>query len=234
MALIPQWNETAYFDQYAGHYDESINQALSLSGENRDYFLLKRVEWLAQCLAKEDHSAKLVMDFGCGTGTAAPLLLNTLGAKAYIGVDTSTKSMEAAIRIPGCQFYELSKYDPRGEIDLVYCNGVFHHIALDQRNGAIDYLYRSLKPGGLLALWENNPLNPVTRYMMSRIPFDRDAITLRATRAGRLAASGGFSVLRTDYLFLFPHWLSSLRRFEELVSRFPLGAQYQVLCRKPF
>jgi len=180
---MTDWNETATFDQHAGHYDDSINQALSLSGENRDYFAQKRIEWLAERISQRGVSPNLVMDFGCGTGTAANLIFDKIGAQEYIGVDTSLKSLEVASKTRPGKFCELSQYEPQGKVDLVYCNGVFHHIPLEQRGSALDYLYKSLRPGGLFALWENNPLNPATRYMMSRIPFDRDAITLTANTA---------------------------------------------------
>src|SRR5260370_6618476 len=228
-----EWNERADFDQYAGHYDESINKALVLSGEKRDYFALKRIEWLAECLTQERLRAPIVMDFGCGTGSAAPLLLDTIRASAYVGVDTSTVSLDVARKSQPGRFYEICNYSQDQQIDVVYCNGVFHHIPLDQRDGAVDFLYQSLKPGGLLALSENNPLNPATRYMMSRIPFHRNAVTLRPSEARRLLESRGFSVLRTDHLFIFPRWLKPFRRFERHLCGLPLGAQYQVLCMKP-
>jgi hypothetical protein len=68
---------------------------------------------------------------------------------------------------------------------------------------------------------------------MSRIPFDRDAITLAPPETRHLLKEGGFEILRTDFLFIFPRMLKPLRALEPLVSRLPFGAQYQVLCRKP-
>jgi SAM-dependent methyltransferase len=230
---MSEWNETADFDQYAGHYDDSINQALRLTGEKRDYFARKRIEWLARCVAPKTLRRPVVMDFGCGTGSAAALLLDTLDASSYVGVDTSAAYLDVARKNQPGRFYEICNYSPCQEIDVVYCNGVFHHIPVDQRGGAADYLWKSLKPGGLLALWENNPLNLIGRYMMSRIPFDRGAITLSAAEAKRLVECRGFLIIRTDHLFIFPRWLSPLRRFERHVSGLPLGAQYQVLCEKP-
>jgi hypothetical protein len=53
---------------------------------------------------------------------------------------------------------------------------------------------RSLRPGGLFAPWENNPWNPNTRYVMSRIPFDRDATTLSPPKAVGLLRQNGFQV----------------------------------------
>jgi hypothetical protein len=51
--------------------------------------------------------------------------------------------------------------------------------------------------------------------------------------ARRLLETGGLQILRTDYLFLFPRMLKLFRGLEPLLARWPLGAQYQVLCRKP-
>jgi hypothetical protein len=68
---------------------------------------------------------------------------------------------------------------------------------------------------------------------MHRIPFDRDAIPLTPPEARQLLQAGGFEILRTDFLFLFPRMLKWLRGLEAPLTRWPLGAQYQVLCRKP-
>jgi SAM-dependent methyltransferase len=115
---------------------------------------------------------------------------------------------------------------------LAFCNGVFHHIPLDERPQVVRYIADCLRPGGLFALWENNPWNPGTRYIMSRVPFDRDAVTLTAREARALVEAIGLRVVRTDYCFVFPRVLSALRRFEHYMMPLPIGAQYQVLCQK--
>jgi hypothetical protein len=71
-------------------------------------------------------------------------------------------------------------------------------------------------PRGIFAFWENNPWNPGTRYVMSRIPFDRDAITVSAIEARGLLRAGGFEVIRTDFLFIFPKFLSWLLFMEPI------------------
>ena len=68
---------------------------------------------------------------------------------------------------------------------------------------------------------------------MNRIPFDRDAVTLTRGQARQLLRAGGFDLLRTDFLFIFPRVLRWFRGLEPFMSRWPLGAQYQVLARKP-
>jgi hypothetical protein len=67
---------------------------------------------------------------------------------------------------------------------------------------------------------------------MRRVAFDRDAILLSPPAARRLLRLAGFEVLRTDHLFIFPRALSALRPLERLVSRLPLGGQYEVLARR--
>jgi SAM-dependent methyltransferase len=228
----------AEFDEFADPeaYDAALERGISVSGEGKSYFARGRVAYLAGCLKEHGFRPLNFLDFGCGTGSATPFLLELFAPAHLIGVDPSAKSIETARRLHGSEratFLSLQEYQPGGMIDLAFCNGVFHHIPLAERGSAIDYLARALKPHGLFACWENNPWNPGTRLVMSRIPFDRDAITLSPPQARRLMISGGFEILRTDFLFVFPRVLSALRGLEPRLSRLPLGAQYQVLCRKP-
>ncbi len=224
------------FDQYAANYDQALAQGISVSGENKDFFAQGRVAWLAQCLQKICVTPSAVMDFGCGTGQATPYLLENLKAQKVLGVDVSEGLLSVARRDHASsriQFSPLKEYTPSAQMDLVFCNGVFHHIPLAERSAAVDYVFRSLRPGGIFALWENNPWNPGTRYVMSRIPFDRDAITLSPPTARHLVRAAGFEILSTNFLFLFPRALSWLRWIEPLIAPAPAGAQYQVLARKP-
>jgi SAM-dependent methyltransferase len=224
------------FDKYSEDYDSLLTQGLSVSGEDKIYFARGRLAWLAACLEELLYAPKSVLDYGCGTGAMTPLLFELIRAESVLGTDMSAKSLDIAKRTyaaKNAQFLLFHEYQPCGGIELAFCNGVFHHIPLDQRAAAVNYIYRSLGPGGLFAFWENNPWNPGTRYVMSRVPFDRDAITLSPPVARRLLRQGGFEILRSDFLFVFPRMLRWLRAAEPLLSRFPLGAQYQILCRKP-
>jgi SAM-dependent methyltransferase len=224
------------FDRYAADYDAALTQGISVSGEDKDFFARGRVAWLAKCLREISFRPKLVMDYGCGTGQAAPHLLELLAAEKVLGVDVSEGLLAVARRDYGAartQFLPLAKYQPAGQMDLVFCNGVFHHIPPAERAAAVDYVFRSLKPGGIFALWENNPWNPGTRYIMSRIPFDHDAVTLSPPAARRMLSAGGFEILRTDSTFYFPRALGFMRGLEPLLAKLPFGAQYQVLARKP-
>ena len=224
------------FDQYAEDYDAALAKGLSVSGESKDYFAEGRAKRLGECLQRLGREAGAILDFGCGTGSATPYLLKLPGAKSVLGLEVSPQSLKVAGRLHGAanvKFELSSSYKPKAELDLAFCNGVFHHIPLSERNGAVKYVLESLRSGGLFSLWENNPWNPGTRYVMSRIPFDKDAVTLSFLETQRLLRTAGFEILRSDFLFIFPRALKFLRPLERLAASLPLGAQYQVLARKP-
>jgi SAM-dependent methyltransferase len=202
------------FDRYAATYDATLSDALAVSGESKEYFARGRITYLNECLDRLSGSVTSVLDFGCGIGSGTMLaeILNTVNV---LGVGVSARSIDQARQAnPDLRFMTLAEYVPASEFDLAFCNGVFHHIPPPERLSAVAVVLRSLRPGGRFAFWENNPWNPGTRYVMARLEFDRDAITLTARQARRLL-------------------LRFLRRYEPRLSRWPLGAQYQVLCEKP-
>jgi SAM-dependent methyltransferase len=224
------------FDEYASEYDASLNLGISVSGEDKLYFARGRVDWLRRCLEKIGEKPARAFDFGCGLGTSIPFLLDLVGVETVLGIDSSAKSLEIGAKQfnpQNVQMIPLQDYRPAGHLDLGFSSGVFHHIPPAGRPAAMQLIYDSLRPNGVFSLWENNPWNPGARYVMKRIPFDRDAIMVSAREACRLARAAGFEILRVDFLFIFPRSLRWFRGVEPLLSRFPFGAQYQVLCRRP-
>jgi len=227
-------NDTG-FDDYAADYDKALDRGISVSGETKEYFARCRVVWLAQCLEQLREKPTLIMDYGCGTGSSTPFFLSSFPGASFVGIDVSPKSLDVARQTTGrhsTKFLLFDHYNPCAEIDLAFSSGVFHHIPPSERPSAVQYIRRALRPGGYFALWENNPWNPGTRYVMSRIPFDREAIPLSYRQAHRLLRAEGFTIMSTDFLFLFPRALRALRGLEPLLSKMPLASQYQVLCRK--
>src|SRR5215472_6154322 len=138
------------FDQHADTYDAELNRALSASGETKKYFAHKRIEWLKYCLNGNGEHPRSALDYGCGIGDTSELLLDALAVSSLIGIDTSPRSLELAAarqRHPSCRFLLLEDHLPCGDIDLAYCNGVFHHIAPAERASSVDYVWRCLRPG---------------------------------------------------------------------------------------
>jgi SAM-dependent methyltransferase len=225
------------FDQYADDYDAALAQSLELTGEDKHYFARGRMRLVADVLGKQGIRIHDVLDFGCGIGSATPYFFEMLNADSVVGVDVSPKSLNVArshyVNETRAKFATIEEYRPESQFDLAFTTGVFHHIPLEHREQSAAYVFQSLRANGLFAFWENSPWNLGTRFVMSRCPFDKDAIRLSPPEARRLLRKQGFEILSTLYLFIFPHALKWLRGLEKPLSSLPLGAQYLVLCRKP-
>jgi len=228
-------NSNPVFDHHAASYDDDLNYALAVTGEEKDFFAQKRIAWLSDCLRSLSERPQSGLDYGCGNGSSSPLLQSTLGLSTVVGVDVSPAIIAKAREnhtASNLRFATVAELAPSGDLDLAYCNGVFHHIDKAERADAVGYVSRALRTGGLFSLWENNPWNPAARYIMYRCIFDKDAQMLTVKETKRLLQRCGFSILRVDFLFIFPQFLKALRPLEPWVSSFPIGGQYQVLARK--
>ena len=224
---------TPEFDAFAQSYDADLQRGLDLTGETKDYFAAGRLAFTRKLLAGE--TIARIFDFGCGTGDTAPAFHQTFPQAALTGSDPSEESLALGRSNHGsiATFVGMDALDTIAPCDLAYCNGVFHHILPKERDLAFKQVFDRLRPGGHFAFWENNPWNPMTRFIMSRVAFDRDAIMLFPAESRARLRKAGFEVLATRFLFIFPSILKALRPLEPLVSALPLGGQYLVLARKP-
>jgi SAM-dependent methyltransferase len=153
-----------------------------------------------------------------------------------LGYDPSASSIQQARSENTdslAHFEHASDAVPENAFDLAFTNGVFHHIPPEHRAEAMALVWRSLKPGGYFAFWENNRWNPMVHFIMSRVPFDQDAQMLFPHQARQLLRAAGFDITLTDYLFIFPAAFKFLRSLEPSLCKLPLGGQYLVLARKP-
>ena len=224
------------FDLAAANYNQQLQQGLTLSGESADFFVQGRLSCLAELLEKKCAVADSVLDFGCGVGNAASSLRSALRAGYVTGLDCSDGSIQCAKqRFPeSCyQWSTDSGSIPADSFDLVHTSGVFHHIPPAERDDTLSSIYGWLRPGGRFAFFENNPWNPGTRLVMSRIPFDRDAICLSIFEARSRLLRAGFELEAVRSMFFFPKALGFLRWMERPLGYTPAGAQYLILCRKP-
>lgn len=66
--------------------------------------------------------------------------------------------------------------------DVVVACCVFHHIDSSKHSEVFSELLRILKPGGRIVLFEHNPLNPVTRYIVDKTPIDCNVVLITARK----------------------------------------------------
>jgi hypothetical protein len=84
----------------------------------------------------------------------------------------------------------------------------------------------------MIALFEHNPLNPLTRKAVRGCKFDRDAELLGRRETARLLTEAGLFP-RRRYIEFFPRESGLLRRIEVRLGWLPLGAQYVVFAHRP-
>jgi trans-aconitate methyltransferase len=227
----------AYFDAYAASYDKTLNAGLTISGEDSRFFACRRIEETGRALSAllPSLARDKAIDFGCGTGNSSYLLKTRLGFQSVCGIDASPASLLIASKRfcdPDLEFQTNEAHPPSADANLVFCNGVFHHIPPHRRPDSLAYIQQALAPGGAFVFWENNPWNPGVHYIMRSIPFDRDARMILPHQALRLLRKAGFKIAQLRFFFVFPKALAKLRRLEPALSRFPLGAQYQIIALK--
>jgi len=230
-------NPELLFDNYSTNYHQTLNETLSLTGENTTYFANQRVSWTKNKINNyfPELSIKTVMDFGCGTGDTLPIIEQKFFANKLIGVDTSLESIKVAkgnYESKKISFFESSSFNEYLSCDLVFCNGVFHHIPQEDRDMALHYIFQRLAINGVFAFWENNPWNPGTQYLMKKCPFDNDAHPISVLQGKKLLEKNGFRLIKTSYSFIFPNSLRFLRFTERFLSSLPIGAQYLLLAKK--
>ena len=236
--LLPADSAGRLFDRYAASYRDTVQHAIAASGESVEYFTTLKLDHVAREM--EGVPVSRILDFGCGTGTAAVQMASRFPGARVTGVDPSSESIAVAKEsiMPAQPVEFLSSEGdelpfPTGSFDLAFTACVFHHIERDEHARWATELFRTLRPGGSLMLFEHNPLNPLTRKVVRDCPFDAGVQLLYPRYAARLLADAGFQIKPPRFYFFFPRALRWLRRFEGALTRFPLGGQYYVHATRP-
>lgn len=228
--------KVAEFDKFAEEYLATHKSNLAVTGESPDYFARYKIVEIARRLRALGVAPKRVLDFGCGIGNSAPHLHKAFPDAQITGVDVSEKSLSVArARFPGAA--EFVAYDPKGAppapadgYDLIFSACVFHHIEPAEHEAIFRRLHERTSKGGLMAIFEHNPVNPVSRYIVATCPFDENAVLIPAGELARRQRQAGFRRVDVTYTGFFPGPLRALRALEPMMAGLPLGAQYYTLA----
>jgi SAM-dependent methyltransferase len=227
---------SASFDRYRDTYEDEVEHAIAFSGADAAFFTeLKAADLTA--LARRRFGPVGVaraLDFGCGAGALDALLAPAMGT--ITGVDVSQALLDvAAAANPDLEYrhYDGERLPfEEGSFDLAFASCVFHHIEPADRPAAAAELARVVRPGGIVVLYEHNPMNPLTRLAVSRCAFDEGVVLLGAASVRSLLEEAGLRPVESRFIAFFPWRGRLLRATERLLSRLPLGAQYVVAARK--
>ena len=224
------------FDDYVDTYKKEIQESIDFIGQDVDFFIEIKAKMLLEIAEK--HIGGLgkadALDIGSGVG-----LVDKVTAPYFnslTGVDVEEGVVErAAINNPGIKYliYDGKKLPFKdNSFNITFAINVMHHVPVDLWQNFCNEMHRVLKPGGIAAVFEHNPANPLTRKVVRDCEFDRDAVLLSHKKIKELYINSGLSVTEDSYIIFFPFKSSIFRTAEKLIKWLPLGAQQYVIGRK--
>lgn len=218
------------FDDFADDYRNIHSKNIKLSGADSLYFAQHKIQELKNF---EDNSSQQVLDIGCGDGATEIFIQQIFPTWHTKGIDISERSVQKAKgkNLPNTTFaWYNGKEIPCKEnsFDIVFVAAVLHHIDFSLHTAFMREIYRVLKKGGRVYIFEHNPLNPATRYLVRTCEFDKNARLLRSRYAQQLLKLSGFTILQKKFILFFPRTglFSFLLNVENKLGWLPLGAQY--------
>lgn len=235
VASSPEVSSIGDFDHHADTYRDDVEDAISWSGKDVDYFAKGKADLLL-ALAQRllgDPAELRALDVGCGVGVTDRFLAGRFGE--LHGVDIAADAVEKARESNPEVHYEA--YDggalpfPDDALDIAFTICVFHHVPPPDWPLFASEMTRVVRPGGLVAVFEHNPLNPLTRVSVSRCPFDEDVTLLRAGTTARLMTEAGLQPVERRFFYFLPVGDVATSRIERVLRGVPLGAQYFVAGR---
>ena len=218
------------FDDYVDSYKSEIDGSIGFIGQDTDFFVELKANLLAEIAEKhfKDTGKVKALDIGSGVGMIDKFLKKRIGN--ITGVDVEAGIVEKAkINNPEAQYI---KYDglrlpfEDGSFELCFAVNVMHHVPPELWENFTKEMHRVLKPGGIAAVFEHNPLNPLTRLAVARCEFDRDAVLLSHGKVKKLLKHPGMEIDESGYIVFFPFKAAIFRRIEKYLGFIPFGAQH--------
>ncbi len=158
-----------HMDDVAHLYEHTIPQHVL------NHYLRKRVAFIRRRIARG-----LVLDVGCGTGLLGVGLreagLNVIGLDESFGMLKTCQQVHGISSLCGDS---AQLPIAANSVDAAVCIAALHHV-MDARQVRLTLaeMFRVVKPGGWMLLWDHNPLNPYWPFLMKRMPQDQEPTRL--------------------------------------------------------
>lgn len=224
------------FDDYVESYKNEVDDSIGFIGQDVDFFIEIKAELLLKLAEKNftDLNSINVLDIGSGVGLVDRFLKvkiqNLYGVDVEDGVVEKAKQNNPEVNYSLYSGAKLPFED--NMFDLCFAINVMHHVPPVMWENFSGEMHRVLKPGGIAAVFEHNPVNPLTRLAVARCEFDRDAVLLNHGKIKSLFKNAGFKLFEDRFIVFFPFKAKLFRGIESLLGWLPLGAQHYVTGRK--
>jgi ubiquinone/menaquinone biosynthesis C-methylase UbiE len=218
------------FDSYSAAYEVELNDAISFAGQDAGVFTEAKARALL-ALARErigDLASASALDVGCGIGSIhrslAPQFAEFQGVDVSAGLIDVARANNHDVAYQAYEGMELPFESNTFDLSFAIC--VLHHVPPAQWEVFLAEMARVVRPGGLVAVIEHNPLNPGTRLVTLRCVFDEDIVLVRRRRLERLMRQARLRHTASRYILFSPWRGAAVERAERRLGRLPLGAQY--------
>lgn len=230
----------AVYDEFAETYDEGLSELLGVLGSDTEKFAEYKIQ-LLQCLCPPQNKGN-VLDFGCGTGRGLSYLEKyfTKYDVQLFGCDVSRESLKVAKKVvPAAELFlntpveEFKAFDKTYDLVVLAC--VLHHIDPGERKLWIKEIVEKLNPGGKIAVFEHNLINPFTRKIVKNPKNTADDINwmLKMTDIQNLLlCDDSIKLFWKGYTLFSPFRFSHTTSIERCLKWLPLGAQQCVIVEK--
>lgn len=224
------------FEEIKDDYESIIEDRIKFSGKDHAYYTQVKVDLLIEATGRNIGSpGKLkFLDLGCGIGVTDTLLVEKVSD--LHGIDIFDGVIEKAkVRNPSFKYQTFDgktiPYD-NNNFDVVFAICVMHHVPPEQWEELFKDVERVLKPGGLFFVFEHNPLNPLTQWVVKNTPFDDDAVLLRNGVTCRLMKNANLKISENKFILFTPWDHSVFKILDKNLRWLPFGAQYYVAGKK--
>lgn len=218
------------FNRYGETYENAVQEALPGRHVTAEVFARTKAAHLLALTERRlgRPGERTVLDVGCGVGVTDRFLVDRFAGVE--GVDTADALVAAAsaanprVRYRSYDGSRLPYKDDAFDVTFAIC--VLHHVEPPSWAQVVTEMGRVTRPGGLVALFEHNPFNPLTRRVVRNCEFDEGVVLLRMRRAVGLLEVCGLPVVERRFITFLPFAGRAAMIVENALRRVPLGAQY--------